>query len=89
MDRVGLFQEMGYVTINDKYKERGGKLSSAIYFEAFFILKQFLNLDIRIYMCICMSTSLSYVGWKSSRGGGKEGREGWGGGKGMKEAGRK
>lgn len=52
MDRVGLFQEMGYVTINDKYKERGGKLSSAIYFEAFFILKQFLNLDIRIYMCI-------------------------------------
>lgn len=25
MDRVGLFKEMGYVTINDKYKERGGK----------------------------------------------------------------
>lgn len=25
MDRVGLFREMGYVTINDKYKERGGK----------------------------------------------------------------
>lgn len=25
MDCVGLFREMGYVIINDKYKERGGK----------------------------------------------------------------
>ena len=31
MDRVGLFQEMGYVTINDKYKERGGKQSDTIW----------------------------------------------------------
>ena len=31
MDRVGLFQEMGYVTINDKYKERGGKQSDIIW----------------------------------------------------------
>jgi len=23
MDRVGLFQEMGYITINDKYKRPG------------------------------------------------------------------
>ncbi|XP_078318342.1 cilia-and flagella-associated protein 96-like isoform X3 [Crassostrea virginica] len=29
MDRVGLFQEMGYVTINDKYKERGVKFNEA------------------------------------------------------------
>lgn len=29
MDRVGLFREMGYVTINDKYKERGVKFNEA------------------------------------------------------------
>lgn len=27
MDRVGVFQEMGYISIGDKYKTPGGKLN--------------------------------------------------------------
>lgn len=38
MDRVGLFREMGYVTINDKYKERGGK-QTVYYWDAHLNLK--------------------------------------------------
>lgn len=25
MDRIGLFQEMGYITINDRYKQGSGE----------------------------------------------------------------
>ena len=50
MDRVGLFQEMGYITINDRYKrgfQESGKLPRSFYhvfimsWNGFFFIKLF------------------------------------------------
>ena len=40
MDRVGVFQEMGYITINDKYRQLG---SGNSYLHIFLVSRQFLR----------------------------------------------
>ena len=41
MDRVGLFQEMGYITINDRYKQGSGKHHNSQ-----------VNFSLAIYRCV-------------------------------------
>lgn len=61
MDRVGLFREMGYVTINDKYKERGGK-QIVYHWDAHLHLKR-SHTHIYIYLPLVSCKAINFCGF--------------------------